>query len=792
MKNMKNRKALTEQRNLIIIAAVIIIVIIGAYILTRPSTPPSDGDGAENVLPVVQTGVDNSFALVDEEVTFNARGSRDPDGEIVAYNWNFGDGSTGEGIEASHSYSVPGEYVITCEIEDDAGDTVTNDAQPLFVKIEREAFELTLEAPPIALIAVSSPIVDKGEEVTFDGSSSYGFYDRRGEVQGSSAEIESWSWNMGDGTTADGKEVLHTYSEPGNYFIQLTVTDLSGDKDTVGRGLRVLPEGVEYVTEIRNPDTYTYASQGWILTYWDLHRIAGSHARHFTLSITDLLARTGQGDIEPKTEGSLSDRWEISDDGKQYTFYLREGVKFWNGDELTAEDVEYSYERSLALWRSRGRYAYPGITWASLTGVPEGEPISDAAIKNCVEVIDKYTVRFNLGTPYAPFLTELAWPDAQGIINKEYAIENGAWSWERDKTIDYEALDGWDEPMSSGEALMCTGPYMPVLEEWSPGERMVFVRFEDYWQGSAPIKNVRVLYAPEWSTRKLLLQSAEADGIAVRTADEFEQLIGQEGIKPILAKYSGSLEVFYFGINFDPDIQPPQNQVPPDFFDDAHMRKAFAYAFPYQKYIDQIYLGYAERAKGPLPEGRVGAFETCPYEYDLEKAEEEFKLAHGGKYWEEGFQVIAGTQSWAAETHGIAYQLLAAELLEINPKFKLVPVPAQWTDMLKMPIGVVSERSGLDPVCYDTIYHSEHSWMYSYGWENERFDELIEESTKTPFTSERVPLLEEAAEIAVEECPALTMVYVPGFAGVRDYIDGFWYQVNHRSGGSWYSLTKGE
>jgi peptide/nickel transport system substrate-binding protein len=398
-------------------------------------------------------------------------------------------------------------------------------------------------------------------------------------------------------------------------------------------------------------------------------------------------------------------------------------------------------------------------------------------------------VQFNLGKPFAPFITYLSWSDAQCILSKEYAIENGAWSWE--DTRDWEALDGWDEPMATGKALMATGPYMPIVDEFIPSERLTLVRHEEYWQGPAPIKNIRVIIAPEWSTRVLMLETGEADAIMVRSAGQFEQMAEKEGVKPILAKYSGSLEVFYFGINFDPEIQPPQNQVPPDFFDDVNMRLAFAYAFPYEKYIQEVYLGYAERAMSPLPPGRYADFLTSPWEHDLEKAEEHLKLAHGGKYYEEGFEVIAGTQGWATETHGVAYRLLAEEFQKIDPKFKVIPVPAQWTDMLKMPIGLVSEASGLDPVNYDTIYHSDHSWMYSYGWENERFDELIELATVTPFMEDRVVLYEEAAEILREECPALLLVYVPGFAAVQEYIDGYWYQPNHRTGGTWYTLTKG-
>jgi peptide/nickel transport system substrate-binding protein len=297
---------------------------------------------------------------------------------------------------------------------------------------------------------------------------------------------------------------------------------------------------------------------------------------------------------------------------------------------------------------------------------------------------------------------------------------------------------------------------------------------------------------PEWSTRAIMLKAGDADVISVANPTQFEQLVGVPKIKTIQAKYEGFLEVLYLGINFDPALQPAETQVPPDFFDDIHMRRAFAYAFPYERYIDEIWLGYAEAAKGVLPLGWPGAFESYPYYYDLEKAEEELKLAHGGKYYDEGFQVAFGYQIWATETHGRAYEMLAEELAKIDPKFKLIPYGTTWGDMLRMAGGMLVGVIGLDPAWYRLFYHSKSGWERYYGWSNETVDNLITESTKIPFMDQRIPLLEEAMEIVAYECPAIHTVFNPHFIAMREYIDGYYYQVNWVvSPGYFYSIEKG-
>ena len=776
------RKAFTQQQTIVVIAIVLIVAVAGVWYFTRPTEEPQP---TENKEPIVVASSDSYFSEIGLSIVFTAEGSRDPDGEIELVEWNLGDGNTKQGLDVTHTYELPGYYVVTVEVTDDDGATTSNDVQPIFIKVERPEISPTLDSPLRSLIGVSQQIIKEGETVLFNGKSSYGWKDYRGDIVPDVTKISDFSWDFGDDSTSNEAEATHDFGQTGNYVVTLTVTDATDQTDTSVRTIRVLPPGVDYEGEIKNPDTLVLATDLGITSSLDIWRITGGNVgRQIAVNVGDFLVWTGPGDIEPQSEGSLSERWEISDDGMQYTFYLREGIEFWDGQELTAEDVEYTYKRMMALGRARGIW---GLLLQRLMGVEPGNPVTDEQIQNAVEVIDTHTVRFNFALPYAPFLMDLAYPSTC-IIQKDYAIENGAWSWERDKTIDYASNDGVDKPMEDGEALMCTGPYIPG--EWSKAERLVFTRNENYWQGVPEIEFVRFITVPEWSTRKLMVQIGDVDGIAVATPEEFEQMVGAPGVKPILVKYGGFVEVMYFG--FNSTITPPEHQVPKDFFSDVHMRRAFAYAFPYDKYIDEIWLGYAEEAKGVLPSGFLGAYDNFPYYYDLEKAEEELKLAWDGKYYEEGFQVALAHQTWAAGTHGAAYMMWAEEFAKIDPKFKLVPVGTTWSTMLKMPTGMLVAVIGLDPVWYRNVYHSDYGFAGDYGYRNELVNELIVKSTETPFIEERLPLLQEAMDIVADECPALLTVYNPHFVVFKDYVDGYWYQINHIDEfGYWFDMSKG-
>jgi len=146
--------------------------------------------------------------VVGETITFDASSSYDPnDGEVVAYNWDFGDGSTAEGQVITHSYVQPGEYTVTLTVTDNDGLTGFTH------KIVSVKFQ------PIASFTYFPENPRVNEQITFDASDSY---DPDGY------EIVAYTWDFGDGNTADGQVITHSYTQPKDYTVTLIVTDNDG------------------------------------------------------------------------------------------------------------------------------------------------------------------------------------------------------------------------------------------------------------------------------------------------------------------------------------------------------------------------------------------------------------------------------------------------------------------------------------------------------------------------------------------------------------------------------------
>jgi len=248
-----------------------------------------------------------SFPEVGEIVTFNASPSYDPDGNIVSYSWNFGDG-TPIVVEsdpiATHSYAALGDYEVTLTVTDNDGLTGT------------AADIVHVCLPPVASFVFSPPDPLEHETVTFDASSS----------APDGGTIISYKWDFGDGTitTVSNPVITHSYAVYGNYTIILNVTDNDGKWDTDSKQITVerlpiadftwspvYPEVYEIVTF---DASYSTPDGGVIVSYeWDFGDGAPKvietdpiTTRHYTaagnyaviLNVTD---SEGRWDTESKT-----------------------------------------------------------------------------------------------------------------------------------------------------------------------------------------------------------------------------------------------------------------------------------------------------------------------------------------------------------------------------------------------------------------------------------------------------------------------------------------------------------
>jgi peptide/nickel transport system substrate-binding protein len=735
------------------IVVILVIAIAAGFYLTRPGPEPSPTP--MNKPPVALASSTETIAQVGDSLTFSATDSSDPDGEIATWEWDFGDGTTDSGETVTHEYDEPGRYIVVLTVTDDEGEETTNDDDLIFIDVSPETVIPTLDSPPIAKIAVDKDVVLVDENVTFDGQSSAGWYERRGTVTPIVGEIISWDWDFGDGTTGAGGEVTKSFDDAGNYAVMLTVkANTTGLTDSVVRTVRVTETEV-IRPDIKNPDTFTFASS---ITSRSMDNVecTGASCRMSLVSTTEGLVWYPPGETEIKPR--LAERYEISEDGLSYTFHLREGVTFWNGDEVTAEDVQYTFWRFMAMnlpasWCDRVNLP--------MTGIGTGERISDEIREQAVEVVDKYTVRFNLVEPTAPFIDTLALPIC-GIISKDYAIAHGS----------YEPGEDWlgirDPNMQTGEALMGSGPYK--LIQFVPNERTVLERYDGYWGEKAKIKRVMWLDILEWSTRQTMLVAGDIDA----TDGEASQVAVIEAYPGIEVKGMGHgmVEILYFGFDRDMELQPVGAKHRPDIMNDVHMRRGMAYAFPYDDYFEQAWLGKIDRAYSNIMPGFLGAYEfQKDIVYDPEKAAEEFKLAWNGTIWEEGFSLAFGYQPWMAEGGLIMGTLLEESLQKINPKFDLILEQQSWPTLLYYPLYPAWAQAGPDPMWYNYNYRSEYGLFAAYQKVgNEKLDEILDQALKEFDPEKRAALYKEATDMMAELDWMVHVDFPPTFFMYRDWV----------------------
>jgi len=196
----------------------------------------------------------------------------------------------------------------------------------------------------------------------------------------------------------------------------------------------------------------------------------------------------------------------ISEDGLTYTFNITNNIMFWNGNLLTAKDVEYSIERAMVQDRDGGpvwMFYEPLLGTFSSRDADGNIVVPFEDIDNAVEVVGDSVV-FHLSMPYAPFLQILAQSWAS-IVDKEWCIAQGDWPGTAETYPDYN--NPVVPPLQ--DIAMGTGPFK--LEYWTYGVEYSLIRNDDYFRGPATLQRAINKFISEWSTRKLMFLAGDAD-----------------------------------------------------------------------------------------------------------------------------------------------------------------------------------------------------------------------------------------------------------------------------------------
>ncbi len=326
-----------------------------------------------------------------------------------------------------------------------------------------------------------------------------------------------------------------------------TATD-SGSASTGGDSSQTA-EGTTY------KDTLIWG-QGADITSIDPHQGKETTAVQVTKHIFDTLFVVNEaGDIE----GLLCESW-TQDDDVTYTFKIRQGVKFHDGSDMTAEDVKYSLDRAIAS--SSVSYIVDFI--------------------DTVEVIDEYTVKVTLDAPYAPALRNLAVP--------------------------YSAIIPSETGDATGEAYVPigTGPYQFV--EWKQGDSATLKANPDYFRGAPLTENIIMKVIPEASQRTIALETGEIDLSYDILPNDLTKV--EENSELVLHNIP-SYTTFYMSMNM--------NNAP---FDNQLVRQAVNHAIDRQAIVDYVAYGAGAPADSIIAPGVYGYYSTGVYEYSPEKAKE--------------------------------------------------------------------------------------------------------------------------------------------------------------------------
>ena len=519
-------------------------------------------------------------------------------------------------------------------------------------------------------------------------------------------------------------------------------------------------------------------------------------------------------------EPVLATSYEIKDGGKTYVYHLRKGVKFHSGNPMTCKDAEYSFERVLVT--------NPGDSWGwflaeSLIGYDVnakaaaeeklGKNPDPAKLKAflddywkkidaSVECDGLYTLTFHLVKPDPTFFAKLLYAGA-AVVDSKWAIQHGEWSGTKK---DWEAWIGKDLRQGYLHNHMSgTGAYK--LVKWD-GKDVVAEAFDGYWGKKPKIKKILVQVVNEEPTRIEALKRGDADRIAVTSRAVLEsQVRNIPGVKVWEDKNWAPAAAGAVFFNQAPAAKDNPylgsgkldgKGVPPEFFKDEHVRKAFAYAIDQDAIIDELYLGKGVKLTMALPPSFLGYDPNLPiYTYDPDKMEAHFKKAFGGKLWNTGFEITILYNEGNRVRQTIA-EMFKANIEEINPKFKVNVQGVQWPDFIRavskrqLPVFILgwgADYADPDNFIY-TFYHSRGYYGSKIGLKDPEMDRLIEEARTITDANKRAELYHQVGKHAYETAPLVPYPLPSPFIVTRDNVEGVYYNPMLSGDFLWKDIEK--
>ncbi len=450
-----------------------------------------------------------------------------------------------------------------------------------------------------------------------------------------------------------------------------------------------------------------------------------------------------------KLDGNLNvvpagaESWEITNGGKSFVFKIRDGLKFADGTPVTAEDFAYSLNRAFSPDYANGATGYYLSNIVGATDVTEGKADSISG----VTVVDPMTLQIDVNVPATFFLYQLTF--ASSYVVPRQLVESDPQNW-TDKAYG-------------------TGPFM--VKEWNHNQQLTLVPNPNYYLGAPALSEIRMPFIQDASTALKLYQTGELDitGAFNFPTDSLAEVQGQSDFKQV-----NQFFVTYIGFN---NAKTP--------FNDVRVRQAFAQAVDKNILVDQVLGGAVVRSDTLIPPGMPG--------YNADAKIQAFDATAA--------QALLAEAGYAG---GANFPKIAFSINNQDPNYAKIAafLQQQWKENLNVDVEIntlelatfneVLTATANDPAADGALDFYLSVWGADYPdpqnfvsqqlrtdvgnnnghYSNAEFDALVDQADVEPDLAKRLPLYQQAEQIALTEVGWLPLYYGKTNLLLRDTVQG--------------------
>jgi ABC-type oligopeptide transport system substrate-binding subunit len=439
-----------------------------------------------------------------------------------------------------------------------------------------------------------------------------------------------------------------------------------------------------------------------------------------------------------------AESWDVKDGGKTFIFHIRKGLKFANGDPVTAQDFAYSLNRAFGPDFANGNAGYYLSNIVGSTDVTEGKAQSVTGVK----VIDPQTLEVDLQNPSVYFLYQLTFP-ASFVVPKK-------------------AIDA--NPQNWTDTAYGTGPFM--VKEWKHNQSITLVPNPNYWLGKPQLQEIDMPFIQDPATALKLYQTGELDimGTYNFPTDQISTVSNDPAFHQV-----NQFFVTYIGFN---NVKSP--------FKDVKVRQAFAKSVDKDTLVNKVLEGAVLRADTIIPPGMPG-FNAAAAKIQALNVEEAKKLLSDAGYPNgDGFPKVA----LSINNQDPNYAKIAAALQQMWKQNLGVNIDINTEELAKFNDDLTAMANKPDdPAAFDfyiSVWGADYPDPQNFvsqqlrtgvgnnngHYSNPEFDKLVDQADVEPDLPKRLPLYQQAEQIALTEVGWLPLYYGKADLLIRPTVNG--------------------